>query len=57
MGQTIQPTALVTFDNIRILARLRIRQEGICFKISLKALDGARVNIVSCRLGRIIQNT
>ncbi len=50
MGCTIQPTALVTFDNVRILARLRIGQEGIGFKIALKDLDGGRVNIASCSL-------
>jgi hypothetical protein len=33
MGWTIQPTALVTFDNVKIVARLRIGQEGISFKI------------------------
>ncbi len=48
---SIQPTALITFDNVRILARLKIGQEGIDFKIALKTLDGGRVNIASCSLG------
>jgi hypothetical protein len=36
MGWTIQPKALVTFNNVKILVRLRIGQEGIGFKIALK---------------------
>ncbi len=51
MGWTIQHTALIKFDNVRILVRLKIGQEGIDFKITLKALDGGRVNIASCSLG------
>lgn len=51
MGWTIQPTALVTFDNVRIPARFRIGEEGVGFKIALKALDGGRINIASCSLG------
>lgn len=51
MGWTIQPTAQVTFDNVRISARLKIGVEGVGFKIALKALDGERINIASCSLG------
>lgn len=51
MGWTIQPTALVTFDNVRIPARFRIGDEGIGFKIAMMALDGGRINIASCSLG------
>ena len=51
MGWTIQPTALVTFDNVRVHERNRIGEEGIGFKIALKALDGGRINIGSCSLG------
>lgn len=51
MGWTIQPTALVTMDNVRIPARFRIGEEGVGFKIALKALDGGRINIASCSLG------
>ena len=51
MGWTIQPTVLVSFDNVRIPARNRIGEEGIGFKIAMKALDGGRINIASCSLG------
>lgn len=51
MGWTIQPTALVSFDNVRIPARNRIGEEGAGFKIAMKALDGGRINIASCSLG------
>ena len=51
MGWTIQPTSLVTFDNVRVPAKNRIGPEGIGFKIAMKALDGGRINIGSCSLG------
>lgn len=51
MGWTIQPTALVTFDNVRVPASQLIGIEGSGFKIAMKALDGGRVNIASCSLG------
>ncbi|CAM6002516.1 unnamed protein product [Sphagnum balticum] len=51
MGWTIQPTALVSFDNVRIPARNLIGKEGDGFKIAMKALDGGRINIASCSLG------
>lgn len=51
MGWTIQPTTLVTFDNVRIPEKYRIGEEGIGFKIAMKALDGGRINIASCSLG------
>lgn len=51
MGWTIQPTTLVTFDNVRIPASNRIGNEGDGFKIAMIALDGGRINIASCSLG------
>lgn len=51
MGWTNQPTALVTFDNVRIPAANLISKEGDGFKIAMKALDGGRINIASCSLG------
>ncbi len=36
MGWTIQHTPLIKFDNVKILARLKIGQEGKYFKIDLK---------------------
>lgn len=51
MGWTNQPTALVSFDNVRIPASQIIGKEGDGFKIAMKALDGGRINIASCSLG------
>jgi alkylation response protein AidB-like acyl-CoA dehydrogenase len=51
MGWIIQPTTLVTFEDVRVPARDRIGAEGIGFKIAMQALDGGRVNIASCSLG------
>ena len=51
MGWTNQPTALVSFDNVRVPAANIIGQEGDGFKIAMKALDGGRINIASCSLG------
>ena len=51
MGWTIQPTTLVTFDNVRVPVENRIGEEGFGFKIAMKALDGGRINIASCSLG------
>lgn len=51
MGWKIQPTCLVTFEDVRIPARNLVGKEGIGFKIAMKALDGGRVNIASCSLG------
>ena len=51
MGWTIQPTALVSFDNVRIPAANLIGKQGDGFKIAMKALDGGRINIASCSLG------
>lgn len=51
MGWKIQPTCLVTFEDVRIPAKNLVGKEGIGFKIAMKALDGGRVNIASCSLG------
>jgi isobutyryl-CoA dehydrogenase len=51
MGWTNQPTALVSFDNVRVPAANLIGKEGDGFKIAMKALDGGRINIASCSLG------
>jgi alkylation response protein AidB-like acyl-CoA dehydrogenase len=51
MGWTIQHTALIKFENVKIIARLKIGQEGKYFKIALKVLYGGIVNIASCSLG------
>ena len=51
MGWTIQPTVLVTFDNVRIPEANLLGKEGDGFKFAMMALDGGRINIASCSLG------
>jgi isobutyryl-CoA dehydrogenase len=51
MGWTIQPTTLVTFDDVRIPKANMIGTEGMGFKIAMMGLDGGRINIASCSLG------
>lgn len=51
MGWKSQPTTSVVFNNCSIPAENLIGQEGMGFKIAMKALDGGRVNIASCSLG------
>ena len=51
MGWTAQPTALVTFDDVRVPVENRLGPEGDGFKFAMKGLDGGRVNIAACSLG------
>lgn len=51
MGWRSQPTAMVFFENCRVPVTNRISEEGMGFKIALKALNGGRVNIAACSLG------
>ncbi len=51
MGWKSQPTRLISFDNVRIPARLRIGAEGEGFRIAMKGLDGGRLNIAACSVG------
>jgi len=51
MGWKAQPTALVTFDGVRVPAANRIGAEGTGFKIAMAGLDGGRLNIAACSLG------
>lgn len=51
MGWRNQPTAMVYFENCKVPVTNRVGDEGIGFKIALKALNGGRINIASCSLG------
>ncbi|MEE9330254.1 MAG: acyl-CoA dehydrogenase family protein [Parvularculaceae bacterium] len=51
MGWNSQPTAVVSFDNVRIPLTNRIGDEGDGFKFAMMGLDGGRLNIAACSLG------
>ena len=51
LGWHSQPTAAVTFDNVRVPIENLVGQEGIGFKIAMAGLDGGRINIGACSLG------
>ena len=51
MGWNSQPTATVTFDNVRVPAGNRLGDEGQGFKIAMQGLDGGRINIATCSIG------
>ncbi|HSH47251.1 MAG TPA: acyl-CoA dehydrogenase family protein [Halomonas sp.] len=51
MGWKSQPTALISFDGVRVPAGSRLGEEGEGFKFAMKGLDGGRLNIASCSLG------
>ncbi len=51
MGWKSQPTALVTFDDVKVPVENRLGEEGEGFTFAMKGLDGGRVNIAACSLG------
>lgn len=51
MGWKSQPTALISFDGVRVPAGNRLGEEGEGFRFAMKGLDGGRLNIASCSLG------
>ncbi|WP_027966998.1 acyl-CoA dehydrogenase family protein [Halomonas halocynthiae] len=51
MGWKSQPTALISFDSVRVPVTHRLGEEGEGFKFAMKGLDGGRLNIASCSLG------
>ena len=51
MGWNAQPTAMVHFDGVRVLAENRIGAEGEGFRFAMAGLDGGRINIAACSLG------
>jgi len=51
MGWKSQPTAMVTFDNVRVPVANRLGSEGQGFSIAMEGLDGGRINIATCSVG------
>jgi hypothetical protein len=51
LGWHSQPTAMVNFEDCRVLAANRIGDEGQGFRIAMAGLDGGRINIAACSLG------
>ena len=51
LGWNSQPTANITFDNVRVPTRNRLADEGEGFKLAMEGLDGGRINIGACSVG------
>jgi alkylation response protein AidB-like acyl-CoA dehydrogenase len=51
LGWHSQPTAMVTFDDVRVPAENLVGAEGDGFKIAMAGLDGGRLNIGACSIG------
>jgi len=51
LGWHSQPTATVTFEDVRVPVENRVGDEGQGFKIAMAGLDGGRLNIGACSLG------
>jgi len=51
MGWNVQPTRIVSFDEVKVPKTNLVGQQGKGFKIALSGLDGGRLNIASCSLG------
>jgi alkylation response protein AidB-like acyl-CoA dehydrogenase len=51
LGWNVQPTRVVSFDDVKVPKKNLLGKQGQGFKIALSGLDGGRVNIASCSLG------
>lgn len=51
LGWNVQPTRVVSFDDVKVPKSHLIGERGKGFKIALSGLDGGRLNIASCSLG------
>ena len=51
MGWNVQPTRVVSFDDVKVPKTHLLGNQGQGFKIALSGLDGGRLNIASCSLG------
>jgi alkylation response protein AidB-like acyl-CoA dehydrogenase len=51
MGWNAQPTASISFDNVRVPVANRLGAEGQGFAIAMEGLDGGRINIATCSIG------
>ena len=52
MGWNAQPIRMITFDNVRVPVSNRLGEEGQGFAIAMEGLDGGRINIATCSVGR-----
>ena len=51
LGWNVQPTRVVSFDDVKVPKKNLIGKQGSGFKIALSGLDGGRLNIASCSIG------
>ncbi len=51
MGWNAQPTATITFEDVRVPVANRLGAEGQGFAIAMEGLDGGRINIATCSVG------
>ena len=51
LGWNSQPTSSVILEDCQVPKENLIGEEGIGFKIAMKALDGGRINIGACSIG------
>lgn len=51
LGWRSQPTAVVSFDDVKVPVGNLLGSEGEGFKIAMRGLDGGRLNIGACSLG------
>ncbi len=51
LGWHSQPTAIVTFDDVKVPVENLVGAEGDGFRIAMAGLDGGRLNIGACSIG------
>ena len=51
LGWNVQPTRVVSFDDVKVPKANLLGKQGQGFKIALSGLDGGRLNIAACSLG------
>jgi isobutyryl-CoA dehydrogenase len=51
LGWNVQPTRVVSFDDVKVPKENLIGKRGQGFKVGLSGLDGGRLNIAACSLG------
>ena len=51
MGWKSQPTATVSFEDVRVPISNLVGKEGEGFKYAMRGLDGGRINIATCSVG------
>lgn len=56
LGWNSQPTATISFDNVRVPVTNRLAEEGLGFSLAMEGLDGGRINIAACSLGTAVSS-